>query len=147
MKELQDIVTAFEQVENCAQIAVVEVRGSTYCRPGARMLITLDGCIGSINGGCLEADVISLSQQVITSGKPMLVQYDTTSPDDIVWGLGLGCNGLVRVFIEHLSQQKQLNSVTFLSKCYRWQQMGVLVTVLRVKGELHSEAGTHSMLQ
>lgn len=150
MKEVQDIVAAFEKVENCSHAVlatVVEVRGSTYRRPGARMLITQDDCIGSISGGCLEADVISLSQQVITSGKPMLVQYDTTSPDDIIWGLGLGCTGLVRVFIERLTQQNQLNPVTFLSKCYRRQQMGVLATVLRVEGELHSEAGTHLMLQ
>lgn len=151
MKELQDIVAAFEKVENWGQIAVlatvIEVRGSTYRRPGARMLVTQDGCIGSISGGCLDADVISLSQQFITSGEPMLVQYDITSPDDIIWGLGLGCDGLVRIFIERLTQQNQLNPVTFLSECYRRRQMGVLATVLRVEGELHLEIGTHLMLQ
>lgn len=150
MKELQDIVAAFEKVE-CGQITalatVVEVRGSTYRRPGARMLITQDGCIGSISGGCLEADVATRSQQVIASGEPMLVQYDTTSPDDIIWGLGLGCNGLVRVFIELLMPQSQCNPVTFIADCYRRRQMGVLATVLCAEGDLHSEVGTYLMLQ
>lgn len=149
MKELQDIVAAFEKVE-CGQIAalatVVEVRGSTYRRPGARMLITQDGCIGSISGGCLEADVVERSQQVIASGEPMLVQYDTTSPDDIIWGLGLGCNGLVRVFIERLMPQSP-NPVAFISNCYRQRQIGVLATVVCAEGDLHSEVGKHLMLQ
>lgn len=146
MKELQNMIAAFEKVNYCGHAAlatVVEVRGSTYRRPGARMLITPDNCIGSISGGCLEADVVSLSQQVIASGEPMLVQYDTTSPDDIIWGLGLGCNGLVRVFIERLHQ---LNPVTFISNCYRYRQMAILATVVYAEGGLHSEVGTHLML-
>jgi xanthine/CO dehydrogenase XdhC/CoxF family maturation factor len=152
MKELQDIVAAFEKIEHCGQIAalatVTEVRGSTYRRPGARMLITQDGCrVGSISGGCLEADVVERSQQVMASGEPMLVQYDTTSPDDIIWGLGLGCNGLVRVFIERLTQQNKLHPVGFISECYRRRQIGVIATVLRAEGELLLEAGTHLMLQ
>lgn len=149
MKELQDIVATFEKVE-CGQIAalatVVEVRGSTYRRPGARMLITPDNYIGSISGGCLEADVVERSQQVMASGESMLVQYDTTSPDDIIWGLGIGCNGLVRVFIERLTQQSQFNPVTFISNCYRYRQMGIVATVVNGEGDLHSEVGTHLML-
>lgn len=94
-----------------------------------------------------EADVFERSQQVMVSGEPVVVQYDTTSSDDIVWRLGLGCNGLVRVFIERLPQESQLNPVTFLFECYRRQQMGVLATVFRVEGELYPEAGTHLRLQ
>lgn len=150
MKELQDIIAAFAKVE-CDQITalatVVEVRGSTYRRPGARMLITQDGNIGSISGGCLEADVAMRSQQVIASGEPMLVQYDTTSPDDIIWGLGLGCNGLVRVFIERLMPQSQFNPVTFIADCYHRRQTGVLATVLYAEGDYHSEIGTYLMLR
>ncbi len=144
MKELQDIIAAFEKVE-CDQIAalatVVEVRGSTYRRPGARMLITPNNCIGSISGGCLEADVAMRSQQVIASGQPMLVQYDTASPDDIIWGLGLGCNGLVRVFIERLHQ---LNPVTFIAESWRNRQVSVLATVVSTQANL--DVGTHLML-
>jgi xanthine/CO dehydrogenase XdhC/CoxF family maturation factor len=94
-----------------------------------------------------EADVAMRSQQVIASGEPMLVQYDTTSPDDIIWGLGLGCNGLVRVFIERLMPQSQCNPVTFIADCYRRRQTGVLATVLCAKGDYYSQVGSILMLQ
>ena len=95
MKELQAIVAQFElsgrQGKTTALATVIEVRGSTYRKPGARMLITQDGyTVGAISGGCLEVDVCERAQQVITSGEATVVTYDTTSPDDIVWGLGLG---------------------------------------------------------
>lgn len=83
MKELQDIVTAFE-TDSCdnhlAAIAtVVKVKGSTYRSPGARMLTTSAGrMIGSISGGCLENDVFEQAQRVIASGEPIVVTYDTT---------------------------------------------------------------------
>lgn len=143
MKELQAIIEAFDVSDRngYALATVVEVRGSTYRRPGARMLITSDNWIGSISGGCLEADVAMRSQQVIASGEPMLVQYDTTSPDDIIWGLGLGCNGLVRVFIERLHQ---LNPVTFIAQSWRSRQVSVLATVVSTQGNL--DTGTHLML-
>ena len=152
MKELQAIVEEFERTERDGRLTalatVIEVRGSTYRRRSARMLMTQGGCrVGSISGGCLEADVFERAQQVMASGEPIVVKYDTTSPDDIVWGLGLGCNGLVRVFIERLTQQSQLNPVAFVAECYRRRQMGVLATVFRVEGQLRSEAGSRLILQ
>ena len=145
MKEVQAIIEAFNRDNRIAALAtVIEVRGSTYRRPGARMLMTQSGYIGSISGGCLEADVFEHAQQVMALGEPMVVKYDTTSPDDIVWGLGLGCNGLVRVFIERLTPQKRSHSVAFLAECYQDQQMGVLATVVRGADLV---LGTHLMLQ
>lgn len=151
MKELQAIIEAFVQTERdgktTALATVIEVRGSTYRRPGARMLMTQDGYrVGSISGGCLEEDVFEQAQQVMASGEPMVVQYDTTSPDDIVWGLGLGCNGLVRVFIEQLMPH-QLNPIPFLTECCRHQQLGVLATVVHTEGSLQTDVGNHLMLQ
>lgn len=145
MKEVQAIIEAFNRDNRIAALAtVIEVRGSTYRRPGARMLMTQSGYIGSISGGCLEADVFEHAQQVMALGEPMVVKYDTTSPDDIVWGLGLGCNGLVRVFIERLAPHKRSHSVAFLAECYQDQQIGVLATVVRGADLV---LGTHLMLQ
>jgi xanthine dehydrogenase accessory factor len=116
MKELRDILdrlTATPQSEPAAQPAtqpaleahaiatVIEVRGSAFRRPGARMLIAVGGrLVGSVSGGCLEADVCKRAEQVIASGVPEVLTYDTTSDADIVWGLGLGCNGVVRILVE-----------------------------------------------
>ena len=71
--------------------AVVGVTGSTYRRPGARMLFSEEGRrAGLINAACLESDLSERAKKVIINGQPELVSYDTTSPDDIVFGLGLG---------------------------------------------------------
>ena len=62
MKELQEIIRAYDAVKQAEQKAVlatiVNVKGSTYRRPGARMLIREDGTsVGALSRGCLEEDV------------------------------------------------------------------------------------------
>ncbi|MGB5963231.1 MAG: XdhC/CoxI family protein [Coleofasciculaceae cyanobacterium] len=143
MKEIEAIIAAFEQKKNekIALATVIEVSGSTYRRPGAKMLMSETGTrIGSISGGCLEEDVFEQAKVVMASGKSTIIQYDTTSPDDIIWGLGLGCNGLVRVFIELLTPQ--LNPISFIAECWRQRQIGVIATVVT-----DTEIGKYLMLQ
>ena len=151
MKEVQAIIEAFEKSNKdgstTALATVIEVRGSTYRRPGARMLVTQGGLtVGSISGGCLEADVFERAQQVMTSGESTVVTYDTTSPDDIVWGLGLGCNGLIRVLIERLTHSCYANQITFLADCLQSRQQGVIATIVRMEGQVQEQVGTRLML-
>ncbi|ARV62813.1 xanthine dehydrogenase [Nostocales cyanobacterium HT-58-2] len=146
MKELQDIVTDFLTIKNCGQTAalatVVKVKGSTYRRPGARMLMTEDGCMtGSISGGCLEHDVFEHAKQVMVSGEPTLVKYDPEVAEEIIWSLGLGCNGAVHVLIERLDKQ-----LTFISECLTNKHSGVLATVFCVEGQVQAKVGNHLML-
>lgn len=108
MKELQGIVAALlAPADGPAVLAtLVQVQGSSYRRPGARLLLTADGRrLGSISGGCLEEDVTARAQQVRKTGEPEAVVYDTTSENDQVWGVGLGCHGVVRVLLEKLPPQ------------------------------------------
>lgn len=107
MKELSDILTAVDAFaargERLALATIVSVRGSTYRREGARLLLTASQqMVGNISGGCLESDVMVVADDVIASGKPRFVTYDLTADDDAVWGLGLGCNGAVDLFVEPL---------------------------------------------
>lgn len=105
MKELQAIVRALTGAKNepSTLATLVSVEGSSYRRPGARLLMLADGTrIGSISGGCLEEDVIARARQVATTGIADTVVYDTTKENDLVWGVGLGCHGVVRVLIEPL---------------------------------------------
>lgn len=82
---------------------LVQVEGSSYRRPGARRLMLADGTYaGSISGGCLEEDISERGRRVLASGQPELAVYDTTSENDLVWGVGLGCQGIVRVFLEKI---------------------------------------------
>lgn len=109
MNESRALVDAFDAAnvrgERCALATVVSVEGSSYRRPGARMLVCEGGTsTGTISAGCLESDVIEHAKRVIRSGEAKLVEYDNTSAsDEMAWGLGLGCNGIVRVLVEPLA--------------------------------------------
>ena len=84
-----------------ALATIVAVRGSTYRRPGARLLVPEDGApVGNLSGGCLEGDVADMARVVMEEGRARLAGWDLTADDDAVWGLGLGCNGAIEVFIE-----------------------------------------------
>ena len=131
MKELQDIITAWKQLaqKQAALATLVKVEGSAYRRPGARMLITSDGQqIGTISGGCLESDVVKRSHEVLKTGIPSLVKYDTTSEEDLIWGLGLGCQGVAYVLIERLNLE-QLNALNVIEQCLSTRQTGAVATV------------------
>ncbi len=108
MKELPAIVAALLEPSPAPTVlaTLVAVEGSSYRRPGARLLLTANGMrIGSISGGCLEEDVLARAARVLQSGEPDTVVYDTTSENDLVWGVGLGCHGVVRVLLEKISPQ------------------------------------------
>ena len=108
MNEVRALVEAFDAArgrgERCALATVVSVEGSSYRRPGARLLVCEGGAsTGTISAGCLEADVVGHAERVIRAGAAKLVEYDTASTgEELAWGLGLGCNGVVRVLVEPL---------------------------------------------
>src|SRR3984893_11310820 len=80
---------------------VVATAGSTYRKPGARMAFMADGSyLGLLSGGCLEADLELHAQQVLESGVPRAIEYDMRGPDDILFGIGAGCEGAMRVLLE-----------------------------------------------
>lgn len=105
MKEIQDIVSHLCQAEGPSVLATLtSVEGSSYRRAGARMLVTESGSrIGSVSGGCLEEDLIERSRNVAATGRAEVVTYDTTAENDLVWGVGLGCHGIVRLVLEPLA--------------------------------------------
>ena len=85
----------------CVLATVVATAGSTYRKPGARMLIMADGSyVGLLSGGCLEADLKLHAQEVLESGVPRAVEYDMRGPDDVLFGIGAGCEGAMRVLLE-----------------------------------------------
>jgi xanthine/CO dehydrogenase XdhC/CoxF family maturation factor len=79
---------------------LVETAGSTYRKTGALMLIAANGdSAGLLSGGCLEGDLAEYARAVIDTGKARLVTYDMRGGDDIVWGLGLGCEGAMHILL------------------------------------------------
>ncbi|HLM02782.1 MAG TPA: XdhC/CoxI family protein [Pyrinomonadaceae bacterium] len=104
MRELQEIlkkISALQPGEKAVLATVVDVKGSSYRRAGARMLIGANGeTIGTVSGGCLEADVLERAKKVLRTGEPEVFTYDTTAAEDSVFSLNMGCRGVVRVLLE-----------------------------------------------
>lgn len=106
MKENEVIFEAIERTRKSglksALATVVSVKGSAYRREGAKMLVDeAENIIGMISGGCLESDVAEEAKSVIKSGMPILKTYELD--EDLVWGLGLGCPGTVKIYIEPIN--------------------------------------------
>ena len=84
-----------------ALATVVSVRGSSYRRPGARLLVPEEGSpIGLISGGCLEEEAARLAREALALDAPMLVTIDHSAEGDELWGMGLGCRGVIELLAE-----------------------------------------------
>jgi xanthine dehydrogenase accessory factor len=148
MNELQSIVNAYAQARarglRAALATIVRVEGSAYRRPGARMLITESGQTdGTISGGCLERDVAERALRVMETGVARLIEYDTRGKEDIVWGLGLGCNGVVRVLLESLHEGSTgACTLQFMADCLQARTRGVCATVIEGVAAEWSIAGS-----
>lgn len=86
-------------------VTITATEGSTYRKPGAMMLIAPDNSYeGLISGGCLEGDLLQHAAAVFADGKPKRVTYDMHSDEDLVWGLGIGCDGLIQLLLQRLDR-------------------------------------------
>lgn len=104
-KETADVLERVAQLAHDGQgsaiATVIDISGSAYRRPGAKLLVSERGdSMGGVSGGCLEADVREIARGVIRTGAPRLLHYDTGADDQTVWGLGLGCFGSVDIFVQ-----------------------------------------------
>lgn len=96
------------------------------------MLIDYRGEItGMVSGGCLEQDILCHVQQRTSSDQSFVITYDTTTDEDMLWGLGLGCDGMVQVLVEPLKANCLSNPLTFIADCFDRQQPGILATVFQ----------------
>ena len=90
-----------DEGRKAALATVVRIQRSAYRRPGAKFLVEDDGrTSGGVSGGCLEEDVREAALRAVQDGEPRLLHYETGSDDRAVFGLGLGCNGSVDVFLQ-----------------------------------------------
>ena len=134
MKEITDIVRAFDLAQSVgkrsALATVVHVEGSSYRRPGARMLVTEEGQLtGAISGGCLEGDALRKALHAIGQQENKLVTYDTTDEDDLQFGVQLGCNGIVHILFEPINDTKAYHPIRLLRELIGERRDAVLVTL------------------
>ncbi|MFZ1749140.1 MAG: XdhC family protein, partial [Saprospiraceae bacterium] len=147
MKEKRDIINSYDLLlqngKRSALATVVHVEGSSYRRPGARMLISEDGHLtGAISGGCLEGDAMRKALLVINAQVPALVTYDTMDEDDAIIGIGLGCNGIIQILIEPIDPKYHINPVEIIKSIYQKRQNTVMATFFSWKDKKRSDVGT-----
>lgn len=132
-KEITDIfrvLVARHDGQQAALATVIDATGSTYRQPGARLLLLPDGqTVGGISGGCLEADVIERAGHVIANNTAEVVAYNTAD-EDPVWGLQLGCGGVLTVWIEPLRLDTPPAYLGFFAESYAARQTGAIATVV-----------------
>jgi xanthine/CO dehydrogenase XdhC/CoxF family maturation factor len=89
---------------------VIATEGSTYRKPGALMLLSSSGArCGLLSGGCLEGDLHEHAQRLLAGDDRILERhYDGRGSDDPVWGLGLGCEGAMRILLWRLEAGSSL---------------------------------------
>ena len=128
MKELLRIAAALRADSRPAVLAtLVKAEGSSYRRTGARLLLRDPAPrLGSISGGCLEEDIALHAAQVLASGTARTLVYDTTGENDLVWGAGLGCHGIVHVLLEPASGLPP--ALDFIEQAWARREAAVLVT-------------------
>ena len=143
MKELQDILDAYHDLAlsgaPAALATVVKTEGSAYRRPGARMLVRGDGTrVGSISGGCLEADVAERAKLAMETGASRYVRYDARgSNGDLIFEAG--CDGSIGILIEPI--ERAAASLEYLEHCMDARLAGALATVFRAEGDLAHTLG------
>ena len=112
MKEITEILKAVNGLaddENAILATVIDVQGSGYRLPGARMLMLANGqTYGTISGGCLEADVLERAQKVLSSGRAEVFTYDTTGDENSVFSMNMGCRGVIQITLEPVGKTSEL---------------------------------------
>jgi xanthine/CO dehydrogenase XdhC/CoxF family maturation factor len=156
---LFDLLGADEHTEGAANTdaplaiaTVVNTSGSAYRRPGARMVIRQSMAVqGAVSAGCLERDIIANCHGLKDDDRPLLLTYDGTSSDELIFGLKLGCDGIVQVLLEPVGKlQKQLATYSYnlhsmrqlLSQLLSAHRRVVAVTVFDFTGHLLDQADT-----
>jgi xanthine dehydrogenase accessory factor len=117
--------------ESMVLATVFETRGSTYSKAGAYMLIDGNGIFqGMLSGGCLEGDLAIRARVVLESDQPQTVTYDLAQGDDDVWGLGVGCDGMMRIFLQPLHLADEYRPFNVIAKVLGGAASCVVATVI-----------------
>ena len=132
MSELRSIVEAArvlrERGEAPLLATVVDVRGSAYRKPGARMIFSDERWLaGSISAGCLERDVVAKGPFRTRGGRAQVVTYDSTHDERV----GTGCDGIIDVLVERTSGRTLCDPLFLMEHCLAHETRAVLLTVFR----------------
>jgi xanthine dehydrogenase accessory factor len=152
VKELREIIKSYDAAvragKRSALAAVVHLDGSSYRRPGARMLVSDEGELtGAISGGCLEGDALRKALHVLNQQQSKLITYDTSDEDDATIGIQLGCAGIIQVLFEPIDSNNPDNPIQLLRKAVAVRQKAVVVTLFSLENKRNEQPGTCLLME
>ncbi|SKB03707.1 Xanthine and CO dehydrogenase maturation factor, XdhC/CoxF family [Prosthecobacter debontii] len=135
MKDLRDIIKAFSAATSDMALAtVVDTLGTSFRKPGTRMLVLGDGqAVGSLSEGCLEEEVVHRAQSVIETGVPTCFWMDTQKRS--------GCHGSVQIFIEWIRPGNAF--LQYLAQCMAERQPALAVVCMEPDSPCAGSSSRH----
>jgi xanthine/CO dehydrogenase XdhC/CoxF family maturation factor len=134
---LLDFYRAHKDDESLVLVTIIGTEGSTYRKPAAMMLIGADQQFaGMISGGCLEGDLLHHAADVFASGKPKFVTYDMHADEELVWNLGLGCDGVIHLLLQRLDRESGFGFFQQLEESHGGRRAVLLALKIAHGGEL-----------
>lgn len=106
-----DLLDAIETSgANGVLATIIHIEGSAYLKEGTSMFFQEDGtAIGMVSAGCLETDLALQAQEVMQIRINKVVTYDLQDEDDLGWGQGAGCNGILSILLEYVDDRMRAN--------------------------------------
>lgn len=131
---LLPLVRDFRELQAAAHpfvlATILGTQGSTYRKAGTPMLITASGQPrGLLSGGCLEVDLAERARDVLASGKARIVAYDMRGEDDLVFGIGSGCEGAMRVLLQRVGPEERWQPLAAIAELVESRTRGAIALV------------------
>ncbi len=146
MSALLKFFQAHRDDESLVLVSVTAKEGSSYRKPGALMLISQDKAYeGMISGGCLEGDLLHHAVEVFSSGEPRTVTYDMHAGDELVFSLGLGCDGVIHVLLQRLDRDSGFALLEFIQQSLQ-ERSPVLLALVTASTRPDLPVGTAALL-
>src|SRR5271154_2448571 len=131
MMERRQIVRLWQQGGTAVLVTLVRAEGSSYRRPGARLLLGARGeYAGTISGGCLEAEVLRKATWLVREGA-IVQRYSTMFDDTAEVPFGLGCGGIVDLLLEPVDTPECRELMAVLERALAGNELTVLTWLPR----------------
>ncbi len=145
---MMDLQAFFEQERSAGADLVIAIivatEGSTYRKPGAFMLLSSSGRrAGLLSGGCLEGDLHEHALKMLADDRRCTMhRYDNRSSDDPIWGLGLGCEGSMTIFLLRCSTGDSYEPLTAIFNSLTKNEVVELMVDLRDGAFITADSAT-----
>ena len=129
------IIDAFDQWQKSrdplVMATVYGTEGLTYSKAGHRILIAANGDYqGLVSGGCLEGDLAEHAASVIDDGTSRAITYDLRDDADDLWGMGVGCNGVIKIILQRLDAASAYEPYQSIANCHLHSRPAICATIV-----------------